>query len=162
MSRSGRNALLCGVLSSLACGSSSSQGSPGGVQVIVTTTITGRSALIGAEGGTLLTPESVRVTIPPGALTEDTLVEVVPSALPPPLAMTPLSPAYDFLPTSLSFLNGAAATIELPLPANATVAVVYLQREGGTGWDLVGGASWGGSIKARVAHFGTAFAGTPQ
>jgi hypothetical protein len=38
------------------------------------------------------------------------------------------------------------------------VAVVYLLLADGSGWEMVGGASWGGSIKADVTRFGTAFA----
>jgi hypothetical protein len=132
------------------------------VQVIVTTATNGSTAIIGAGGGTLVSPGSVRLTIPPGALSKDTLVEVVPSALPPPAEMDPLTKAYDLLPSGLTFQDGNTATVELPLPQGSLVAVVYLTRANGSGWDLVGGASWGGSIKAAVTHFGTVFAANPQ
>ena len=145
-----------GAVTMLACGKGPS-GDTGGAQVVVTTTSTaGDSALIGAAGGALLSSEGVGVRIPAGALAGDTQIQIHRSQVVPPASLNPVFQAYDFLPADQTF--SGHVTLELPLPAGTSVAVIYLLLADGSGWEMVGGASWGGSIKADVTRFGTAFA----
>ncbi len=165
----GRFAGLGAMAAVLACGSDSRTDSGGtsnatetggAASVTVTTGATGSSATIGAGGGAIVSPTGAGVRIPPGALPGDVQIQVLPSALVPPPEMKPLSQAYDFLPADLSV--AVPVTLELPLPEGTTAAVVFQSRADGSGWDLVGGASWGGSIKVDVTRFGAAFAAAPR
>ena len=129
----------------------------GTANVVVTSPATVGSGTIGAAGGTVMSPTGAgRLVSPPGAVTNDTQVQVVPSALVPPAGLNPVLAACDFLPADLTF--AVPATLVLPLPEGTTEAVVYLLRADGSGWDLIGGASWEGSVKATVTRLGTAFA----
>jgi len=145
----------------LGCGGSSEQSDTGGVEVIITTTPTNGIATIGASGGALFSPEGAGISFPPGALSVDQRIEIAESLAVSPSSMRPLGQTVDFLPRDLALVEGHPATIQLPLPMGTTAAVVYLSRSDESGWDLVGGASWAGSVKVDVSHLGTAFAAAP-
>jgi len=153
--------LLALVTAAAGCGSPASSSDAGGAQITISIGTPGSSATIGAGGGKVLLGDGASLTLPPGALAADTGVEISVSALTPPALMNPLSPAYDLRPTDLAF-PGPRPTLEVPIPAGTTVAVVYLSRADGKGWELMGGASWNGSIKVELPRLGTAFVAAPQ
>lgn len=140
---------------------SSAQPTSGDVTIVLgTPTDGGVSAPITVEnGGAFGNAAGAAIRIPAGALKVDTTIGLSESSRPLLPSMHPLTPAYDFSPTDLSVL--LPVTITLPLPEGTANAVIYLSRLDGSGWDLVGGAIWDGSIKAQVMHLGTAFAGEP-
>jgi len=156
-----RGTMLFALTAAVGCGHPSASSDGGGAQVTISIGTPGSSATIGAEGGKVLLGDGASLTLPPGAVAADTGVEISVSALAPPAPMNPLSPAYDLRPVDLSF-PGPRPTLEVPIPAGTTVAVVYLSRADGTGWELMGGASWNGSIKVELPRLGTAFAAAPQ
>jgi len=156
-----RGTMICALAAALGCGRPASKDDEGGAEVTITVGTPGSSATIGADGGEVLLGDGATLTFPPGTLTAATGVEISPSALTPPAPMQPLSAAYALLPSGLTF-PGPRPTLEVPIPSGTTVAVVYLLRADGSGWDLMGGATWNGSVKVELPRLGTAFAAAPQ
>jgi hypothetical protein len=142
------------------CGTKPEAASGGSVNVVVTNAAPTGVGIVGPSGGTVMTASGAGVEIPAGALSTDTEIQVVPSALTPPPALDPVTAAYDFLPGNLAL--AAEVTVVLPLPPETTVAVAFFTQADGAGWDSVGGACWEGSIKVNVTHLGTYFAAALQ
>ncbi len=126
------------------------------------------SAVIGPAGGTLLVSGSSdlagsRVVIPPGALDQDVEIGLALLLAAPPTDTddTPVSPAFELLPSGLNF--GVPVTLEVPVANVANPAVVnYLNGAALDGpsedhWATLPTTSDVGATLARaeLSHFST-------
>jgi hypothetical protein len=155
-------ALGVGALAGCGGHSGSSLQANGDPGVTIVATLPGEIASIGPAGGEVVSGSSAALTVPPNALAAPTEIRLAPSDQTPPSPLNPLTAAYDLSPAGTPFPDAARPTLELALPDGVSVAVAYLSRADGTGWELVGGAVWGGSIKVQLPRFGTAFAAVPR
>lgn len=119
------------------------------------------SATIGAAGGTLDGPDGVRVEVPAGALTQDTVLRIAktstgaPSAL--PAGVDPV-PAYELTPHGIDF--NLPVTISLPTPAgDAAQRQVFMASPGDGDWRSVDSASDGSRTAWQVMGFSWAIVG---
>lgn len=119
------------------------------------------SATIGAAGGTLDGPDGVRVEVPAGAVTQDTVFRIArtsrgaPSAL--PAGVDPV-PAYELTPHGIDF--NLPVTISLPTPAgDAAQRQVFMASPGDSDWRSVDSASDGSRTAWQVMGFSWAIVG---
>ena len=119
------------------------------------------SATIGAAGGTLEGPDGVRVEIPAGALSADTVITVRRSgAGAPPLpagaasSPTPLA-VYELTPHGQTF--AVPVTLSMPSPVAPNGPAVFM-AEPESAWELVQGEPAGGRVAWTTLHFSWLFA----
>jgi alpha-tubulin suppressor-like RCC1 family protein len=91
------------------------------------------SATIGAAGGTLDGPDGVKLVVPAGALTQDTLIRIARTgvgapALPADYASS--TPIYEFTPHGLSFRLPVTISMPYVAPAGAAHADVFMASPG--------------------------------
>jgi hypothetical protein len=123
--------LLCGVLLA-GCGGGGHSGDDAPA-------VAEASATIGVAGGTLEGPDGVRVEVPPGALTRDTVIRVAktavgaPGTLPEGIAPVPV---YEFTPHGIDF--NLPVTISMPTPAgDPAQRQVFMASPGDSEWRSV-------------------------
>lgn len=117
------------------------------------TPVLAASATIGAAGGTLVGPDDVRVVVPAGALTADTVLTIrKSSAGAPALPASAASAAamYEFTPHGLQF--AVPATISMPSAVDPAIDPV-LMAEAGQEWQRVEAARAGGRVSWPTTHF---------
>ena len=145
------------IVISAGCSGKASDPDPvSGGDVVVSGGLPTGTSVVGAEGGVVMSASGAGVRIPVGALASDTLIAVAAAEETPIPEMHPLTPIYAFSPVDVALSR--PVTLILPLPGDMDSAFVFLMRLDGSGWDLIGGAVWGGSIKAQATHLGKAFA----
>jgi len=91
------------------------------------------SATIGAAGGTLEGPDGLQLTVPTGALTQDTLIRIARTGVGAPALPTGYAsstPTYEFTPHGLKF--NLPVTIRMPYtaPAGAAHADLFMAAPG--------------------------------
>jgi len=127
-------------------------GAPGQVVACTNRQESFGSALIGPSGGTLVVGGS-RLIVPPGALTEPTLI----SGTVPDTSVA----IIEFEPTGLRFKKAAGLQLDVQgCSADSSPAVVYVDEAGNTSEriDAVFSNDWH-SVAAPIEHFsGYAFA----
>lgn len=118
-------------------------------------------ATIGAAGGTLDGPDGVRVEVPAGALTQDTVIRVAktstgaPGTLPAGVAAAPV---YELTPHGINF--NRPVTISLPTPAgDPAQRQVFMASPGDEGWRSVDSGSDGSRTAWQVLGFSWLFVG---
>jgi hypothetical protein len=113
------------------------------------------SLAIGPAGG-VLTVGTTTLTVPPDALTEETLISMTEVAAPSPAGLFALSPVYEFEPAGLTFARPASLSITIGGPEVAQDAAEVL-------WTVPGGdistletttfIRSGGQAIAEISHF---------
>ncbi|MCA9514887.1 MAG: hypothetical protein KC635_08095, partial [Myxococcales bacterium] len=116
----------------------------------------GDGAVIGPAGG-VATFAGATLTVPAGALADDTTICVTLGG-DPPAGYTAYSPVYAFAPDGLVF--AAPATLDVALTTTPPDAVaLFLSRATGPAYQWVGASIADGHVTGPVSHFSTAFAG---
>jgi hypothetical protein len=152
-----RTALALGLsFGFLACGREPKEAVGGAVEVKVLPP--GDGAVIGPDGGTIVSAAGATLNVPSGALTSEVRIGVSLSDWIPPDFFHAAGPAYVFAPEDLEL--AAPVTLQLPISDSSGPAVMFISRRDGTGYDLTEPPAWkaGGFLHATVSHFGTAFA----
>jgi alpha-tubulin suppressor-like RCC1 family protein len=116
------------------------------------------SATIGTQGGTV-TLGDVTLTIPPGALTTDTLISISFGDESTIDGYTLFSPVYRFEPAGLTFAK--PVTFEAAFEGDASVATVFWSRTSSSGFDRLGGSVASGTsvVSTQITHFSQGFVG---
>ncbi|MBK7582385.1 MAG: hypothetical protein IPI67_19550 [Myxococcales bacterium] len=114
----------------------------------------GASATIGPAGGTVaLANGAFSIEIPPGALTTDTLIKILPVASPPSGAQ---GPAYDLQPQGLAFLVPVRLTFQVSADAPTPLSALRVARHESGSWQPVGASEVGSEssrLSAETQHF---------
>ena len=113
------------------------------------------SLSVGSAGG-VLTGNGVAITIPPGALSSSTTIEIVKDPAGPPAAYVALSPLFRFAPDGLTFAR--PATVSFVTSANTPGGRVFWSTAGG-GYQLLPTTWSGTTASAEVQHFSGGFVG---
>ena len=117
------------------------------------------SATVGAAGGTVVGPDDVRVVIPAGALSADTVITIRKSAagapaLPASAALAKSPAIYELTPHGLHF--DVPVAISMPSTSDPAIDPVLMAQPGGA-WEIVNSAAAGGRVSWSTTHFSWAY-----
>ena len=114
-------------------------------------------ALIGAGGGVLVL-DTLRLDIPAGALSEDTLITITATDRPVEDPFVGFSPIFDFEPHGLTF--DLPVTVSIPFSGVAETATVYWTVGETDAFAALDTTTDGARAVAETTHFSSAFVGT--
>jgi hypothetical protein len=123
----------------------------GGGRPVSSTSVT---KVVGSAGGTVTLGDQVTLFIPTGAVGQDQTITVSMGGA-APVGFAHASPVYQFGPAGLKFAT--PVTVTLPIAAGSTRPTVYWSRDGGPGFDDLGGVATATQISAAVQHFSEGF-----
>jgi ZU5 domain-containing protein len=128
----------------------------GGGSTSKTQTASATASVSPSAGGTVsLADSSVKLEVPPGAVSSTTMITMTATTDAAPAGITADSAILKFEPDGLVFATPVTVTFTFK---GATSPVVYWSNSAG-GYDIVGGTVTGDSIAAQVSHFSRGFVG---
>jgi hypothetical protein len=110
---------------------------------------------VGASGGTV-TASGVSLTIPAGALSNDTQIAITTGAVAVPSGYVAVTPVYSFAPAGTTF--AMPVTVALTLTGSGAGASVFWSNAAG-GYDALPTTSTATSLSAQITHLGDGFGG---
>jgi hypothetical protein len=115
------------------------------------------SALIGPDGGTVEFPGGPTLTVPPDALTAQTLITITETGIQIPTAVTAV---YTFSPAGLTF--AIPATVTFPVSSGGQL-IVYWSDAAATSYEALSTQQVAGtSVSAPVTHFSNGYVAPKQ
>ena len=123
---------------------------------VVTADVPTAARTIGPAGG-VVALDGVRLEVPAGALSAETMIRITATTLPAPAGYTLYSPVYRFEPEGTVFARPVSLT--LPFTGDVRLATAFWSRPSamGGGYERLGGIPSASSITFSATHFSTGF-----
>lgn len=117
------------------------------------------SMTVGTSGATLVL-NGASITIPAGALAQDTMITVTETTMPTPAGYRAFSPLYRFEPEGTVFVQPVQVTLPSSAgSADVPLATLFWSRAtaDGGGWERLGGIPAAGEVTGDAEHFSYGF-----
>ncbi len=119
-------------------------------------------AVIDPERGGVLNAPGLKLTFPPGAVTEEVTITVEILSDPVPGSLQAFSMHYRFSPEGLVFQVPGTIRIQLAPDADRNRAAIYWSTDDPNVFERLDSSVQGNEVIADVEHFSTGFAGGPN
>jgi hypothetical protein len=121
---------------------------------------------VGPAGGTVSGTDGTSVTIPMGALSNDSNITISSVNVTAPMGTVLVGPAYDFGPEGTTFSSNVTITLpfdssKIPMGRSAADIRIYTGPKGATTFNTVATTVSGNTVQTSTNHFTTYFPAAP-